>query len=61
MVRRIENIRKQAADQETLKAARANPEEYRDAVVHAVGDNTDFITLSLMMQDKVVDRSSLRL
>jgi formate C-acetyltransferase len=48
-------------DQETLKAAQADPEEYRDLVVRVAGYSTYFVTLSRAMQDEVIDRTSLDL
>ena len=48
-------------DQETLKAAQADPEAYRDLVVRVAGYSTYFVTLSRAMQDEVIDRTSLDL
>ena len=48
-------------DQETLKAAQADPAAYRDLVVRVAGYSTYFVTLSRAMQDEVIDRTSMDL
>ncbi len=48
-------------DQETLKAAQATPEEYRDLVVRVAGYSTYFVTLSREMQNEVIERTSMDL
>ena len=48
-------------DQETLRRAQENPEQYRDLVVRVAGYSTYFVTLSKAMQDEVIERTSMGL
>ena len=48
-------------DQETLRAAKADPVGYRDLIVRVAGYSTYFVTLTEAMQDEVIERSSLSL
>ena len=48
-------------DQQTLRAAQEEPEQYRDLVVRVAGYSTYFVTLSREMQNEVIDRTSMDL
>ena len=48
-------------DQETLRAAQADPVGYRDLIVRVAGYSTYFVTLTEAMQNEIIERSSLGL
>jgi formate C-acetyltransferase len=51
------HIQFNVVDVETLRAAQANPEEYRDLIVRVAGYSDYFCDLSLALQDEIIGRT----
>jgi formate C-acetyltransferase len=46
-------------DNETLKLAQKNPEEYRDLMIRVAGYSAFFVELCKEVQDEIISRTTL--
>ena len=57
---RIPHVQFNIVDQETLKKAQQNPEEYKDLVVRVAGYSAYFVDLTKGLQDHLMARTIQR-
>ena len=55
------HIQFNVVDNETLRAAQADPKKYRDLVVRVAGYSCYFVQLTKAMQDEVIERTEQQL
>ncbi|MCC8060923.1 MAG: hypothetical protein LIO81_08835 [Clostridiales bacterium] len=51
-------IQMNVVDQQTLKAAQADPEHYKELIVRVAGYSAYFTALTNMMQNEIIDRTN---
>ena len=54
-------IQYNVVDTETLKAAQAKPEEYRDLIVRIAGYSAYFVELGRDLQDDIIARNECKI